>query len=712
MARERVQVRDLEAPERIQPAPVQSDTYARPAAPPINNDLERLSSALGQFGSTMTALGAKQKKDAEKALKDRQLAEYEQWKAATSSDDQLVALRAGKVPISGDPIIHEVFRKDHAILEAQRLTAELDDDFQSGRVNLASQDDGAVDAWVREKAKPYMDRMAGDDRRTIYFGQALDKVRARALAERDRVRGIMQTQAIESKGYDTIVGALKSGIDQGASPQAIMDALRGTVYKEIGPRLKKGSLDLSYGRLDELTMDALEALAKNPQTAGYAVAMLDAQRTGLDPSNPDIGTLRRNKRFDDKVARIETIALKSRGDASEAATKDKIVAAAVQAFGRGDGSFNTIGNIDIPNGADASRRIKMTAKEIQDGAVKAFIGQVRQANGGRFVFEDEMPRLMANGILHPEFKDTFEQVYRGVLNLNLSNPGEAAPQLERIQHYATLYSQMADANPAYAREMAKGDTGKFFELYRTLTRYAGRRPEEAAQEVAMAFSVNSLAKADPKTFAGELEKARQTVRNLDFSNWPGKGGVVNRDEAMRILMPLAEGLARVEGVDAKEALNRASVQMAARSAYVNGRVVFHPGINPGDEDFIQPILDNVFKEHSAYLKSKGITSGSHLSIQPAAGTGKFVIVKWDGGVVSLPTRNDAYIGEESSFSRPAGFLPRTISEADIQHIKASGLDYRAAGARKRMREQLNSEGAGFRGIPTADVPMDAWKPKY
>jgi hypothetical protein len=706
MARSRVQVRDLEEPERIQPAPVQSDTYARPAAPPINNDLERLSSALSQFGATMTAVGAKQKAEAEKALKDAQLAEYERWKAATSSDDQLVALRAGKVPLSSDPIIHEVFRKDHAVLEAQKLSSEIDADFQSGAVNLAGQDFD-VDKYVREKAAPYMARMAGDDRRTIYFGQALDKVRESAIRERDRVRGIVQTQAIESKGYDTIVGALQSGIDQGASPQAIMDTLRNTVYKEIGPRLKRGSLDLSYGRLDELTMDAIEALARKPETAGYAVKLLDAQRRGLDPAAPDIGALRKNRRFENQVARIETIALKTRGDAAEVGTKDKIVAEALTRFGRGDGSFNAIGDIDIQNPADPSRRIKMSAKDIQDTAVQAYIAEVRKSTGGKFVFEAEMPRLMANGVLHPEFKNTFEQVHRGVLNLNLSNPGEAAPQLARIQEFATLYSQMADANPAYARDMAKGDTGKFFELYRTLTRYGGRTPEVAAQEVASAFAVTGKATADPKTFAGHLEDARRHVRNLDFSVLPGKGEIVNRDEAMRILMPLAEGIAMVESVDAKEALTRAAKELQTRGAYINGRLVFHPGINPGDEEFVQPILDRVFEEHKDYLKSKGVAKSTYLSLQPAAGTGKFVIVKWDGGTISLPTDKD-------DKGKPIGFMPRFISEADIQNMKAKGADYKAAAARKLMREQLERDGmgAGFRGIPTADVPMDAWKPKY
>jgi len=47
----RVQVNDLADPERLLAQPIQRDTFTQPAQAPINNDLERLSQALGHFNS-------------------------------------------------------------------------------------------------------------------------------------------------------------------------------------------------------------------------------------------------------------------------------------------------------------------------------------------------------------------------------------------------------------------------------------------------------------------------------------------------------------------------------------------------------------------------------------------------------------------------------------------------------------------------------------
>jgi hypothetical protein len=178
--KKRVQVRDLEAPERIQPAPVQSDTYAKPAPPPINNNLEQLAKGLGVFASAMTSLGRKHAAEEEQRIKLQQLADYEQWKASVSSDEHLDAIRSGSLPINVDKILDSVVKKDSAELEAGKLASEIDADIP--QAGLGSQGFDA-DAYVRQKAAPYVSRLSGDPRTMAYFGGQLDRIRAGVLTK-------------------------------------------------------------------------------------------------------------------------------------------------------------------------------------------------------------------------------------------------------------------------------------------------------------------------------------------------------------------------------------------------------------------------------------------------------------------------------------------------------------------------------------------------
>ena len=108
------------------------------------------------------------------------------------------------------------------------------------------------------------------------------------------------------------------------SPQQIMDALRNPdpskgIYAAVGPRLKKGSLDLSYGRMDEITLDILEDMAQRPETALAAMGMLTAQRSGID--GQPIGPLSAAHRHNAKVEAIQRKVLKTAGDYTEKAHK-------------------------------------------------------------------------------------------------------------------------------------------------------------------------------------------------------------------------------------------------------------------------------------------------------------------------------------------------------------------------------------------------------
>src|SRR5690606_25596081 len=209
MPRKRVQVPDLERPEPIRPAPVQSDTFAAPAPPPINNDLERLERALGVFSRGVSQM----QHEMEKQLRLQHLAEYERWKAATSPDAQLEAFRAGTAPYFTDPILEDVVKRDWAEREALALSAELDKDYASGTAGfgMAGFD---PDAYIREKAAPYIERASRDPRLMVYFGQNLEKLRESTVKAHQEKLGVAQTEYFESLAAEKIQRAIIKGIEE------------------------------------------------------------------------------------------------------------------------------------------------------------------------------------------------------------------------------------------------------------------------------------------------------------------------------------------------------------------------------------------------------------------------------------------------------------------------------------------------------------------
>jgi hypothetical protein len=671
MAKQRVQVRDLEAPDRIQPGPLKSDIYHRPAPPVEDESLKALERGLGAFASGLGRLHASQAAEQKKALTDQQLAEFEKWKAGTSSTEQLDAIRAGKLPMKTDLIYDQVVVQHYGGLEANRLASEIDAERQAGRIPFGSEV-WDVDKYVREKAAPYVERINGRDARSmVAFGRNLSALRGALLGEHQKIAGEVNTRLLEDKGFQEINGLIKRGVENQASPEQITAGLR-QLYGAIGPRAKKGSLDLSYGKMDELTLQSLEGFAKDPRYAAHAFALLDERRKGLD-GETDIGALSGIYRHADKVASIKSTALKTMVTAEKDTRKTQVLAADMAALERQDGTFSTITDHKEKNPVDAAQEISFPASERREDAVRAWIEKTRLANGGKPNFEAEFVPLMNNGIKHPEYERLLNDTFAGILNTNVTTPG-APEQLAKVQEMATFYSKIADRNWAYAQTLVKGDAGKFFETYRNLTRFLGYDPRAAAEATVRAYSSAHAAK-DPQIVQGRLTTIRDKVAKVDMSRWPFAGGIANQGTVKEILESTAETLARVEGVDADTAIERTIERIKTRSAYVNNRIVFDPGIQPGDEKHVQPLLDAVFAKNAARFKELGIKDGTHLSIVPAAGAGKYAVVKWDGGPVTTPNGQ-------------GGLEVNYISSADIQAARKAGVDREKAEGVKAMERRM------------------------
>lgn len=674
----RVQVRDLSPPEKIQPAPVQSDTFAAAAPPPIDNNLERLASALGHFGAGIRAYASGRAREEEENLKLQHLSEYEQWKAALSPQNQLEAIRTGKVTYHADPLIADIVKRDYAMLEAEALAQDIDNEVVAGIAPFGKVNFDA-DAYVREKAASYVDRISRDPRTMIYFGNALDKVRASVTEKHQRALGAVQTQLIEDRASRELKNAIIQGIKDGGDPQRITDGLR-EIYKFAGPRLKKGSLDLSYSRIDELALDVLHDLAQNPEYVAVVEKMLGAQRVGVD-GETRLGSLADVERHRDKVNSIILTATKTKADFADRAVTGQTIAAAQQALMAQDGTFSTVMDLNKPNPFDPTKSIKLSADQIKEQAVRGWLDAIRAKNNGQPNFEEEFGVLMANGLKHPEYGALFDTGFKGFLN-QLVKSGEAAPdQLAKITELADLYSKVADRNWAYAQSHMSKDTAEFFETYRVLTRFAGRTPEAAAAELSMLYS-SKQANTDPNIESRRARQVAEKIGQIDLSRWPLFGDPANRWAIEPYITSVANTLAKVEGVDVDEAINRAINHITSTSAVVNNRLVIDPGLKAEDVPNVQALLDRTFKDNAARFKELGIDDATHLSIAPR-GQGQFLVMKWNGGAVTVPVKDKE--------GKVIGTRPVILTINDIQHVRSKMKEEADKKAVERARKSFQGD---------------------
>ncbi|MFT4077852.1 hypothetical protein [Rhodomicrobium sp.] len=652
----RIQVRDLAPPDPIEPARLPSDTFEGSKQAPINNDWERLSSALGHFNQNLRAKMAHDEVGQKKLLTEQHLGEYETWKAATVSDDQLKAIRAGTHPYYADPLIATVVHKDVAEKLTTDLAGQMDAELQ--RDPKFGTPDFNPDQYVMDKAKPVVGMLQSQPGVLAHFGQSLDALRKGVTQKHQAALGENQNNYIKDIASAKLDLLITYGIEDGLNGQQLSDGMR-SVYKEFGPRLKGGTLDLKYNDIDDLLLGVLANKAKDPRQAKQVLEMLGSDRAGVDNQALRIGPLSSIPRHAGNVDNIRIAAMKSLGDADEADIKGAVLASDVEALRRNNGDFSAIDNFSVPNRVDGSRTVSFTAKDRKDAAASSFLQATRAVNGGREDFDKEVDVYAKNNVKHPEWIPRLVAAVGGA-GINTGTGPEAAA---RIQEAAQKYNDIADREHGwmYLKEHLPKNVQDFYETYSLLVREGGRTPAEASAEMAR-IAASDLNDQVPSVTAGKLQAIRDKAASMDYSWLPFSGTIANKGEMGRRIIKLAEVYVKADGVDEDTAIQRASERYLKASAYINGRAVVAPGIAPGDEKYVQPILDKVFKDNEARFKELGIPNSSSLSLAPLR-NGIFQVVKWDGGVVMVPVKD-----ENGGFVRidtPA------IRASDIQAVRSA-----------------------------------------
>ena len=654
----RVQVRDLEAPEDIRPAPVQSDTFAAPAQPVIDNSMEQLAKGLGTFNENLMAYHRATAGKGDKEEKLRRLGEYSQFLAGIPNpDDRIGAIEQSH--FFNDPYVRAVARVDHGQYMALRVGAQADREAQAGRIPFGTPDFNSR-AYLFDLARGPAESLRGNPEGSRAFQQALDRT-AENFDERHRKAAveaaIVQSESIATRQLEMAL------INANSSPDIADYDVQGTlraVYQDLGPRVRGGSLDLKYNRLDELLLNVLESdkYAKDPRYAGTVLQLLRQDRTDLVTGGrlSSIASVAANR---DKVEAIERKVRDGQATAWHQSADAQLLAEDRELVRQNSPGLHMLMDVDVPNPFDSTKRLKLSANERRERAIEAFVIENRQRhlNTPYSSLDPEMPTqqqaidralevetqtIINSGYKHPQFLNYLEGEFQGAINSSSNSP-DALPRLVAA---AKKFNDIANQNPSYMSTHLPERARTFYEGFTSLVQ-AGWTEARAGEAMRRAYSQPTAERQE--YFSRQLHiDIENAVKGLDFrtvgtEGWRSLlggalGGGANNQHGLRArVQSLATTLVKAEAADTPEA----AVELAARyiqekAVFVNGRAIYGvPGFLREDVQHVQPLLQRVFDANKAVLQIHGINRAADLSIAPFR-EGVFNVVAADPARYPMP----------------------------------------------------------------------------
>lgn len=712
----RVQTPDLAAPEPIRPGPLKRDTYERAQREVVDTSgSERLVQALGiakgLVGPAMSAIG-KAQAEGVKARQEHDFRKWNHWLSTTEQSQQLELMRAGKAPTSADPHVQAAIEKHHGFLTARRLAADIDKEIAEKRIPFGTNQFNP-DKFVIDRAVPYANELVKSKDAMFAFRKTLDHFRKDLAGRHTKALGIANTRKMESVAADTINGALQQAysnfadadpslegvtVEQGTKGQRILDALRNTVYKEVGPRMNGGSLDLKYGRMDELMLDVLKEHAKNPQYAKTVMEILTAQRKeilnrGETRKPQEIGPLWNVYRHQGKIKEIHSTAKKALWEHFQKTTNEQITQSDVNTLESRNGAF--FKDVEIPFSKE--KTYKFSGSERKEAALKAVSAKYRAEAGSTGPVTKEIDLYLDNGEKHEEIAARLDSAVAGWINNQLDNSKEGKETRvalgQRIVELGKLYKYLHDKNPLATKNWFKPDTRKFFDAYVTAIESNAHTPEQAVEMAQMV--IENKDRFDLKISNDQLDEAFSQIKVEDQSvswwNILGIGAdteISNESEVRNALKEYATLQMRVSGMPADKALEKAAKVLSANSVRVNGRVIMNqPGLVPTDSAHFDTVLKEVYKKYQVQLNDRwDVESHKDLTVIPNA-NGEYTIVHKNGTLIGLRDRNkEGKVGLDKSKSfhfRNILQLRRKAQEAAVQKEINKGLKERQNNKKKK-----------------------------
>lgn len=644
----RVQVQDLPDPERLRPVQPTGDTFTGAEKPMLDQNYERLASALHYFGAALPSASRSVQRQ-ERTASEQFLQRYQETNGS-AAHNQLVL--SGRAPGMSDPVL--------AAGANQRVGQNLFSDFQrtvrdevaTNQFPLTRPDGGPVDveetlrgryaAVMQQNAAtfgPLGTRNPNQASAQAGFNAGMDGLRSELITkQREQVLSATQSVAnnVAQAAMDNVIRAAETESD----PNKLRELWQKTRQEVLDwatpgrPGEGRRSI-LSHGQLDELMIGRLKAAASRSPDAVLRVLSVDR---GTSAEGVQLGSLARQR-----VADADQIIEAANGELDRRQViqvREDATNRAVVALQRNDGSFLNLQPIQVPREHSRTERfITMSAEEQQQAAVQRF-----EATQEERLRAQGVPSGAAGEIMWRENVNTYvghnlpNRQWRDALNIHgriLSNAVDLSSKEGQDSAVAAvnLYERIMRTNPGYAEHTlgVTPDAQKFYDRVRTYRDFHGYDPVTAVQ--AAATSVR-----EPQSSPGREERdaLRSEAARIGTTMFGWMGGGVNRRAAERAIEQVAETL-MARDIDAKKAIESAARIVNERAGVVNGHLVLGSTyIHRGTQAVAEQRLGEIQQQFAGRLTgTEGIYSGK-LTVIPDGNQSSFRVVQAEGRNVGEP----------------------------------------------------------------------------
>jgi hypothetical protein len=732
MAGGRVVVPDLAPPERIRPYGIQSDTFERPAEPPINNDYERLASALGQFSSAAMGAARRLEADAERQRKEAEAkasadatAKFLRWEMETDDAVELQAYETGTAPVT---LVKEHVLKTHKANAYGRAFAKsVGDKIAAGSIPGWGTAGFNVDTFVMEEARPYLDAIDGDPTQLDTFQNHFDQVGGAAREAHGKLLLGKQEEAMDTAALDAMSAAFENSVNSqllsdsiiGPSRGDLLQAMNRQLYGELGP----GSLvNRSHARLDELQLEMLQRHAKDPRYAQYVMQMLGEERYAIDGSGMKLGSFLSSKKHSGTAGAIFETARQTMAEDYKKQVEASLKIQDAYAFDKGDGSHNMLKDHVEPNIYDEGKPIEVSAERRKKEAAENWLAAYRASNGGLPDYTVEVEKFALNNVKHPDLAGELTGAFRGAITAQGS--GSSPDVLQRAVDAYEKYSVASAMGYNYVEgTLLDQETIRYYEAVRYGVEHM-KLTTEAATANALRLWATPEGRDQPH-FSPDL-MATIDANAASVSKWGFLNDETNanphevRGRIMRLAMLYTQ-----MGNTPDNAVTLATERVNEQSLFINGRRTWGlNGLVKGDGEIVTGLLKDIYRDQSsAAMKAAGIESPNDMRLAQGA-RGQYLIVNENGEPVIGNGGRPLTITREDVRQRRATVdaIHKAKAKAEFDHSRASAeqarqdqaksLSGRAPAAPRKSFQEMNRNTPQASRLPPPAQPPAPPKPGH
>lgn len=555
MAQGRVQTQELRSDIQLRPAPIQSDTFAAPAAPVRNDNMLRLADALGSFsnsiGNLIPTLAASQKENAKKA-EEAQLARFQQRIGGMTLAEVNKEIQEGRMEKADSPWRQAAQSTIYGAKFAQALGAETDEALKTE----FDWTNGDPEKFLAERFQKAMEARGETDPNFIgSAARAWDSYKSQVFSQKEQYRINKSNEDASNASVTFIHDQVNQMITEGASPEDIGKRVH-SFKSDLG---KKGALGLNYEDIDaQIVNEAARQASTNPKAA---IALLTTP-------NGDLPALASNPKYLDRASQIMAEASKVRGRQLETETLARLDSENVQRIVKGAG-FDDVQDF-VYTSVDGTEKT-VTKKEQEDNARRIYFQEEaarQKANGetgGMDTTVRQFRELRRSNLEHPVITSKLTGLASNGAPDLLSNPEAKARQVEKMELYKTLKSENKNSIFSVVKD---GQDRDYAEAYYAAQRYLGMSQDEALTFAYKSANLDTDAKA---RVARERDRVDSAVSQLDTTSWLGSD-VANNSMVRDKISDLAVRYV-ASGAPVDKAIQAAGKAFAESTLTYNGVVI-------------------------------------------------------------------------------------------------------------------------------------------